>query len=239
MQMFKRLLLIAALVILVSGCAKRPVQDLEDARSAVAIAYAAGAAQYAPGEFQLASSALQAAELQVKNGQYRQASRTLELAQRYSSEALKLTSESKQRQAAEQKRLAEEERLREQEKQKKLQREAERKKQLAKKKRKKAKPGKPTVPAKKKKAPIDAKPKLLDKVQVRSGENLAAIAARKDVYGDALLWPLLYKANRDQIKDPKEIFVGQTLIIPRDKSRDEAEAARREALDLGLFELTD
>ena len=90
-----------------------------------------------------------------------------------------------------------------------------------------------------KKKTATAKPKRLDKVQVRSGENLAAIAAREDVYGDALLWPLLYKANRDQIKDPKEIFVGQTLIIPRDKSRADTEAARQEAQDLGLFDLAD
>ncbi len=237
MQMFKRLLLVVALVILSSGCAKQPVQDLEDTRSAVSAAYAAGAAQYAPGEFQLANSALQAAELQVKNGQYRKASRTLELAQRYSTEALKLTAEIKQQQAAEQKRLADEARLREQEKQKRLQKEAERKKQLEK-KHKKPKSKKP-VAIVEKKATTKVEPELLDKVQVRSGENLATIAARKDVYGDALLWPLLYKANRDQIKDPKEIFVGQTLIIPRDKSRDEVEASRQEARDLGLFELAD
>ena len=57
------------------------------------------------------------------------------------------------------------------------------------------------------------------------------------VYDDAFLWPLIYKANRDQIKDPKEIFSGQMLMIPRDKSRDEADAARQEARELNLFEL--
>ncbi len=239
MQMFKRLLLIVALVFLVSGCAKRPVQDLENTRNSVSAAYAAGAAQYAPGEFQLANSALQAAELQVEKGRYREAVRTLELAQRYSTEALRLTREAKQRQAAEEKKRAEEKRLREQEKLKKLQQEAERRKQLEKKKEKKPKTKKPVVTVEKKKPTKKTKPKLLDKVEVRSGDDLAAIAARKDVYGDPLLWPLLYKANRDQIKDPKEIFVGQTLVIPRDKSRDEIEAARQEARDLGLFDLAE
>ncbi len=64
---------------------------------------------------------------------------------------------------------------------------------------------------------------------------MAAIAARPEVYKDALLWPLIYRANRDQIKDPKEIFAGQIFVIPRDKNRDEEEAARNEAKTLNLF----
>ena len=34
------------------------------------------------------------------------------------------------------------------------------------------------------------------------------------VYKKARLWPLIYAANRDQIKDPDLIFPGQTFIIP-------------------------
>ena len=76
----------------------------------------------------------------------------------------------------------------------------------------------------------------MDKVEVQAGENLAIIAAQAQVYQDALLWPLIYKANRDQIKNPEEIFSGQVLMIPRDKTKDEIDAARQEAQTLNLFQ---
>ena len=61
---------------------------------------------------------------------------------------------------------------------------------------------------------------------VSDGELLWTIAKRADVYGDPLLWPLLYQANRDQIKDPRKIYAGQTLTIPRNVSEGEQEKAR-------------
>lgn len=238
MQMFKRLLLIVAVVFLSSGCAQPPpVGELERTRSIVAHAYAAGAAQHASGEYQLANSALRAAELQVKNKEHRRASLTLELARRYSAEALKLTIARKEQLAAEQKKIAEEKRLVELAEQRELERQAALKKQqeLKKKAAIKSKLKKLPPVVVKKAPPVVIKPKLVDKVEVQPGENLATISARVEVYKDALLWPLIYKANRDQIKDPKEIFVGQTLVIPRDKTRDEADAARQEARELNLF----
>ncbi|MDX2478945.1 MAG: LysM peptidoglycan-binding domain-containing protein [Desulfuromusa sp.] len=241
MQMFKRLLLIVMLVVLSSGCAQPPVQGLENAQSVVAHAYAAGAAQYAPGEYQLANSALQAAELQVKNKEYRRASLTLELARRYSAEALKLTIARKEQLAAEQKEIVAEQQLEELAKQREMKRLAELKEQQERKKKVviKPEPNKtaPVAPViVEKTPPALIKPELIDNVEVKPGENLATIAARVEVYDDALLWPLIYKANRDQIKDPKEIFSGQILMIPRDKNRDETEAARHEAQELNLFQ---
>ena len=47
---------------------------------------------------------------------------------------------------------------------------------------------------------------------VRSGESLATIAERE--LGDRALWPELYRANRDRIKDPSRIFPGQELTLP-------------------------
>lgn len=61
---------------------------------------------------------------------------------------------------------------------------------------------------------------------VSDGELLWAIAKRPDVYGDPFLWPLLYQANRDQIKDPRKIYAGQILTIPRNVSEEERENAR-------------
>ncbi len=48
--------------------------------------------------------------------------------------------------------------------------------------------------------------------EVQPGETLWAIAA--DVVGDPRLWPALYRANRDQIKNPALLYPGQRLAIP-------------------------
>ncbi len=236
MQMFYRLLLIVALTSLAWGCVKVPVESLNSAREVVARAYAVGASQSAPGEYQLASSALQAAELQVKSGELRKAARTLELAQRYGEEALKLANQHKQELLATQKKIEEEKRLLELEKQRELERQKKIEEQERKQQKKivKSKPKKP-VPVVKKKVTAVVKPVLVDKVEVQPGENLATIAGRPEVYNDPMLWPLIYKANRDQIKDPKEIFLGQIFVIPRDKTKDEEDAARQEAHELNLF----
>jgi len=47
---------------------------------------------------------------------------------------------------------------------------------------------------------------------VVKGDSLSKIAKR--VYGKASLWPKIYEANRDQIKDPDLIFPGQLLRLP-------------------------
>ena len=64
---------------------------------------------------------------------------------------------------------------------------------------------------------------------VKRGETLPQIAALPDVYGDYRLWPLLYRSNRDQISDPRHLWPGQVLHIPRNVSRDELSEARRYA----------
>ncbi len=70
---------------------------------------------------------------------------------------------------------------------------------------------------------------LPDSHTVKRGETLPLIAARSDVYNDYRLWPLLYRANRDQIRDPRQIWPGQVLRIPRSVSREEYAEARRYA----------
>jgi len=64
---------------------------------------------------------------------------------------------------------------------------------------------------------------------VKGKDSLPKIASRHDIYNDSFMWPLIYKANRDQIKDPKIIYTGQDLKIPRDMTLEEIIAARREA----------
>jgi nucleoid-associated protein YgaU len=62
---------------------------------------------------------------------------------------------------------------------------------------------------------------------VMRGETLPQIAGQPEVYNDQTLWPLLYRANRDQIRDPAHIRPGQALRIPRNVSREEIAEARR------------
>ena len=62
---------------------------------------------------------------------------------------------------------------------------------------------------------------------VRRAETLPQIAARTEIYNDSSLWPLIYRANRDQIRDPKQLWPGQVLKIPRHFSHDEAQEAKR------------
>ena len=62
---------------------------------------------------------------------------------------------------------------------------------------------------------------------VRRGETLPQIAARTEIYNDSSLWPLIYRANRDQIRNPTQLWPGQILKIPRQFSRDEALEAKR------------
>jgi nucleoid-associated protein YgaU len=62
--------------------------------------------------------------------------------------------------------------------------------------------------------------------EVRVGETLATIAAT--TLGDAALWPALYRANRDQIRDPAKLYPGQKLEIPT-LSPAEREKVRRQA----------
>jgi len=64
---------------------------------------------------------------------------------------------------------------------------------------------------------------------VANGEELWEIAKYKNIYNDPYQWPLIYKANRDQIKDPQLIYQGQVLLIPRNSSAEEIEHARTKA----------
>jgi hypothetical protein len=64
---------------------------------------------------------------------------------------------------------------------------------------------------------------------VKKSDTLPSIASKHEIYNDSYMWPLIYKANRDQIKDPKVLYSGQDLKIPREMSIEEVIEARREA----------
>jgi nucleoid-associated protein YgaU len=238
------LLIIIITAVAFAGCAKPPLAELETARYLVRDAAEVGAADWSPGEYRLAKAALEAAEEQMKKQQYRAAARTISLAQRYakdarseSERALKRLAEL-ERQRAETARLQEDKRLRElaeQEaalRQRELeQRRREEARQAAARTASAASAAKPAPPP----PVLPSEPDKVQRYEVLAGQNLAEIANLPEVYGDRLLWPLIYRANRDQIKTPQEIAPGQVLDIPRDKNSEELEAARKEARELNLF----
>jgi nucleoid-associated protein YgaU len=65
---------------------------------------------------------------------------------------------------------------------------------------------------------------------VTKGECLWWIAEYKHVYNDAFMWPMIYKANRAQIKNPDLIYPGQQFDVPRyGFDLEEVKAARKDA----------
>ena len=65
--------------------------------------------------------------------------------------------------------------------------------------------------------------------KIKKGETIFDIAGRREIFNDRHMWPLIYKANRDQIRDPKIVFPGQILTIPRDITFEELIDARKQA----------
>ncbi len=231
--MLRIFVVILLLATIQSGCsAPPPRQELEGARSLVARAYALGAEQLATKSYRDAQEALRQGELDIAQGEYPRARTSFALAEHYAREAIRLT---------------EQERLRREEE--KLAREAaEREAQRA------AVPAPAPVSPRARPAPppaaVPARPAApaaapstvpapatvrVSTYDVQTGDTLWLIAARPEVYGDPLLWPLLYKANRDQIKDPRRVYLGQTLDIPRNVSQDELEEVRAQALQSEIF----
>ncbi len=48
---------------------------------------------------------------------------------------------------------------------------------------------------------------------VQKGDSLWKIAKR--VYDDGTKYTVIFEANRDKIKDPNAIYIGQELVIPK------------------------
>ena len=80
--------------------------------------------------------------------------------------------------------------------------------------------------------------------QVVRGDSLWSISGQQQVYNNPYQWPLIYKANRDKIKDADLIYPGQTFSVDRNPSAGESAAAidhakNRGAWSIGVVEQTD
>jgi hypothetical protein len=65
-----------------------------------------------------------------------------------------------------------------------------------------------------------------EKYTVVKGDTLWDISGSSAIYGDHFQWPLLFKANRDQIQDPDLIYPDQNFLIRRDFTADETSRAK-------------
>lgn len=72
-----------------------------------------------------------------------------------------------------------------------------------------------------------------DHYVVVPGDHLWGISAKPTIYGNPYHWPLLYKANSHQIRDPDLIHPGQDLTIRRAWDRGEVDAAVTHARNRG------
>ena len=220
--MLRNLLLLALIVFLMS-CAKVSKPDLTPAESIVNQAYEIEASKYAPSEYQAAYIALSDARRAIEVADYDLARSSAEVAVQHGQRAIMLTENAKAQEAQEE--------IRQAIKDRQLDETEKPSPPAAKKVRKESKQVSPPPPPKK----PAAEPKPLKEYIVGEGENLWMIAAHPQVYKEGLLWPLLYQANRDQIKDPRQIFPGQVLSIRRDMTEEEQEEAREKARASDIF----
>lgn len=70
---------------------------------------------------------------------------------------------------------------------------------------------------------------------VAQGDSLWSIAGKGQTYGNPYAWPLIYKANKAQIKDADLIFAGQNFAINTAVSGVDMDAAVQHAKTRGAW----
>lgn len=76
-----------------------------------------------------------------------------------------------------------------------------------------------------------------DTYLVVRGDSLWKISGKPDIYNNPYQWPLIYKANRDKIKDADLIYPGQEFTITRDNSQEAIDAAVNHAKTRGAWSI--
>lgn len=66
-------------------------------------------------------------------------------------------------------------------------------------------------------------------------DTLWGIAGKSDTYSDNFQWPLIFKANRDTIKDPDLIYPKQDFLIQKGLSTEEITHAKDLAMKTPKF----
>jgi len=78
-----------------------------------------------------------------------------------------------------------------------------------------------------------------ERYAVQRGDTLWGISGREQIYHNPFMWPLIYKANSQQIRDPDLIFPRQIFVIPRNYAPEEAAMAIQRAQQRGAWSLRD
>jgi nucleoid-associated protein YgaU len=73
--------------------------------------------------------------------------------------------------------------------------------------------------------------------EVVRGDSLWAISAKPETYNNPYQWPLIFKANRAQIKDADLIYPGQTFEVDRNPSAADVESAVNHARNRGAWSI--
>ncbi len=219
-----RCLIFILIAALLGSCTKPPHQELEAAEYMVGRAYAMQAMEFAPTEYQAAEAALADARKSLQDSDFGKALDSIEFSLKHSRRAAVLTEEKKARHAEQEARRALEEEKPRQDIQEEIPAQ-------------KAVPQAKTPPPAQPPPKTEPKPKIIavSSYIVGEGETLWTISAQPQVYNEGLLWPLLYQANRDQIKDPRQIFPGQALSIRRDMTEKDLEDVRQKARESDIF----
>ncbi len=222
-----RSLIFITIAVLLSSCAKPPHAELDAAEYMVGRAYSMQAMEFAPTEYQAAKTALADARKSMQEKDYGDANDSLEFSLKHARRAVVLTQENQAKRA-------------EEEAQRALEEEETRQAALAKAEVEEvAQQAKPSSPPPKPAPKPQPKVEPTTSYNVGEGETLWTISAHPKVYSEGLLWPLLYQANRDQIKDPRQIFPGQALSIRRDMTKEELEEALQKARESDIFPVPD
>ncbi len=74
-----------------------------------------------------------------------------------------------------------------------------------------------------------------DQYEVVRGDNLWNISGKDEIYANPYQWPMIYKANRDKIKDADLIYAGQVFDIERGASAADIDAAVQHAKTRGAW----
>ncbi len=235
--------LLGLIVVLLVGCGSAPTQEMSDARQAIAAAKAAGAGDYSPATMGSAEGLLAEAESLLEGWSYDEArdkavaakkeaiaARNMAVAINNAKDALKRASALgfawrdtgkmiKKAEAAAKKgderaavKIAGAATAQSEAAIAQAKREADRYLE-----------GVPSLPGRG------------DAYAVNKGDNLWRISGKSDIYGNAFQWPMIYKANADQIKDPDLIFPGQSLSISRAFSAVDVDAAISHARNRGAW----
>ncbi len=229
--------------ILLSGCGSAPTQEMSDARQAIAAAKEAGAGGYAPGTMGSAQDLLTQAESLLEGWSYDEArekavaakkeavkARNMAVAINNAKDALKRASaigyawrdtgklikkaEAAAKKGDEKAAVKIANAATAQSEAAIVQAKSESSRYLA---------GVPSLPG------------GGDDYAVDKGDNLWKISGKSGIYGNAFQWPMIYKANADQIKDPDLIFPGQSLTISRAFSGADVDAAISHARNRGAW----